>query len=236
MDEQKLDGGQENPSRGRVVLTLLTRLVLGLPAFGAALFLPAGTIAWLNGWLFLGPILALMIGTMVWMLVRDPEMLAKRLRTRETRPVQRRFVLVSSLLLLPAFLLPGFDYRFGWSQLPLWLSLAATVGMLAGFALFLLVIRHNRYASRVIEIQQGQRVIDTGPYRIVRHPMYASTVVIYLSVPLVLGSWPSLIAFAAFIALLPLRILNEEQLLEAELPGYADYMTRVRWRLVPHLW
>jgi protein-S-isoprenylcysteine O-methyltransferase Ste14 len=222
--------------RKKVSLTLASRLLVGIPFIGAALFLPAGSFAYWNAWIFLGSILLLMVTAMVWLLARDPGMLAKRLQMKEKRATQKRFVLGSTILLVVAFLTPGLDFRFGWSHLPLWLVLTATALMVAGYVLFLLVIRFNRYASRVIEIQEGQKVIDSGPYRIVRHPMYASTVILYLAIPVVLGSWPALIVFVAFLCLLPIRILNEEKLLKADLPGYAEYMKKVRWRLIPFVW
>jgi protein-S-isoprenylcysteine O-methyltransferase Ste14 len=228
--------GPEPPSRSRLLALLATRLGVGLPIMGLVLFLPAGSLAWWNAWIFLGVILPYMVLAMGWMLRHDPALLAKRLQTKEKRPTQKWYVIASAVLMTAAFVLPGLDFRFGWSRLPLWLVLAATAVMLAGFGLFFLVMRANSYASRVIEIQAGQKLIDSGPYRVVRHPMYAATVVIYLSLPIVLGSLPALAAFAAFLALLPVRILNEEKMLLAGLPGYADYMARVRWRIIPFLW
>ena len=223
-------------SRWQVLVMALSRMVIVFLALGGLLFLSAGTFGYWNAWLLLGTLFILMAIVLVWLLIRDPELLAKRLHLDEKRPTQKRFVIISLAWLAIAFILPGLDSRFGWSALPAWLPYLGVGLLTLGYAGFILVLRCNSYASRVIEIQEGQKLIDRGPYRLVRHPMYSSATLIYLAMPLVLGSLPGLAASALILVLLPIRILNEEKLLLAELPGYAEYCQRVRWRLIPGIW
>jgi protein-S-isoprenylcysteine O-methyltransferase Ste14 len=180
--------------------------------------------------------MAPMIFTLVHLYRNDPAFLEKRMRTKEKEGTQRKYVILSLPLYIIALLIPGLDYRFGWSRAPLWLSLAALAATIGGYLMFVRVMNQNRYASRVVEIQEGQKLIDTGLYSVVRHPMYLAMIVLYLSASLVLGSYYSLIPMAIFLSTLVIRITNEEKVLLAGLPGYADYTKRVRYRLIPLVW
>lgn len=224
------------PDRRKLARAVLLRFGVGVPALGLLVFLPAGSLAYPNGWLFMGLLLALMAVALAYLFAKDPALLEKRLKTREREAGQRRVIALSSAFLLPLFGLPGLDWRLGWSKVPAWLVGAAALVLAAGYLLFLLVMRANSYASRVVEVQEGQKVIDTGPYAFVRHPLYLSSILIYLSSPLVLGSWWALIPALAFLPVLASRIKGEEELLRRELPGYEDYARRVRWRLFPGLY
>jgi protein-S-isoprenylcysteine O-methyltransferase Ste14 len=220
----------------KILAMVLTRFSLGLIVMGALFFLSAGTIGYLNGWFFILGLMLPMIFTLVFLYRKDPAFLEKRMRTREKEGTQRKYIMLSLPLFLIALVIPGLDYRFGWSRAPLWLSLSALPVMIGGYLLFVLVMNQNRFASRVVEIQEGQKLIDTGLYSVVRHPMYLAMVVLYLSASFVLGSYYSLIPMAIFLSTLVIRITNEEKVLRAGLPGYADYVNRVRYRLIPLVW
>jgi len=220
----------------KILAMVLTRFSLGLLAMGAIFFLSAGTIRYVNGWLFILGLTVPMTFTLVFLYRRDPAFLEKRMRTREKEGSQRKYLALSLPLYLIALLIPGLDHRFGWSHVPLWLSLAALAFMVGGYLMFVMVMNQNRYASRVVEIQEGQKVIDTGLYSVVRHPMYLAMIVLYLSASLVLGSYYALIPMAIFLSTLVIRITNEEKVLRAGLPGYADYAKKVRYRLIPLVW
>jgi protein-S-isoprenylcysteine O-methyltransferase Ste14 len=223
-------------AKRKILAVVLTRFSLGLVAMGALFFLSAGTIRYLNGWLFILGLTAPMIVTLVYLYRSDPAFLEKRMRTKEKEKTQKKFLMLSVPIFLVALAVPGLDFRFGWSHIPLWLSLAALAVMIGGYLLFVLVMNQNRYASRVVEIQEGQKLIDTGLYAVVRHPMYLAMVVLYLSASLVLGSWYALIPMTVFLSTLVIRITNEERVLLDGLPGYADYAKRVRYRLIPLVW
>jgi protein-S-isoprenylcysteine O-methyltransferase Ste14 len=224
------------PDKRRLVLLIASRFVPGILVIGAMLFLTAGSLSWANGWIFLGTLSCLMIVALAYLVVRDPALLERRLRLRERRVAQKRCVASSLVFVLALFLLPGLDWRFGWSKVPLALVLVGLAVSVCGYYLFFLVIRHNSYASRVIEIQEGQKVVDTGPYALMRHPMYCANCLIYLASPLLLGSWWAIIPAVAFMPFLIARILDEESMLMKELPGYDEYCRKVRWRILPGIW
>jgi protein-S-isoprenylcysteine O-methyltransferase Ste14 len=233
MNDAATTGGR---GRGKVALLVLSRFVPGFAAVGALIFAPAGSLAWGRGWIYLGLVAALLVVSLSYFLVRDPGLLEKRMRTREHRKAQKLCVTLSLFPVLAVFVVPGLDWRFGWSAMPAalpWIGLAAAA---AGYALFFAVMRANSYASRIIEIQEGQRVIDTGPYAIVRHPMYCASILIYVASPLALGSWWALIPALCYAPSLVIRIRDEEAMLRRELPGYEEYCARTRWRLLPGLW
>jgi protein-S-isoprenylcysteine O-methyltransferase Ste14 len=223
-------------AKRKILLKVITRFSLGFVLMGAIFFVSAGTIGYLNGWLFILGLTAPMIFTLVFLYRKDPAFLEKRMRTKEKEGTQRKYVMLSLPLYIIALLIPGLDYRFGWSRAPLRLSLAALATMIGGYLMFVLVMNQNRYASRVVEIQEGQKLIDKGLYSVVRHPMYLAMIVLYLSASLVLGSYYSLIPMAIFLSTLVIRITNEEKVLLAGLPGYVEYSKKVRYRLVPFLW
>lgn len=219
----------------------LTRkvLVLYLEAFVALavlFFLPAGTLAYWEAWLYLAILFIPMAFVMIYLLKNDPELLERRLRLREKETAQKRVIGFAWIYFLLAFVIPGFDYRFGWSDVPVAVVLASAVMVLLGYAMIIWVFRTNRYASRVVEVAEDQPVIDTGPYAIVRHPMYVGSVVFYTFSPLVLGSWWALPPALMIIPILVARIKNEEVVLLKELKGYAEYRQKVRYRLVPGVW
>lgn len=229
-------GAPEAIDKKKLLRRVLIRFSTLFTILPAMLLLPAGTLDFPEAWIFLGVLIFPMICILAVMLRRDPALLEKRLRIGETRPIQKVFIRLTTLAILAAFLLPGLDHRFGWSDIPLSWNLAADAVILLGSLLLYLVLRANSYASRVIEIQEGQKIISTGPYAVIRHPMYAAGLLMYLAAPVALGSWWALVPLAALPVLLIIRILNEEQMLRAELPGYKEYTEKVRFRLVPFLW
>ncbi len=208
----------------------------GLLLMGLLLFLPAGSFAYWQGWLLLGILFVPMFFAGLVMMVKCPELLRKRLNLREQQDEQKQVVALSGLLFLVCFVLAGLNFRFGWLPLPRSVVFASAGLFVLAYLLYAEVLLENAYLSRTIEVQENQRVIDTGLYGIVRHPMYAVTVLLFLSMPLVLGS---LLSFAAMLFYLPLivrRILGEEAVLEQGLEGYADYKKRVKYRLLPGVW
>jgi protein-S-isoprenylcysteine O-methyltransferase Ste14 len=213
-----------------------TRFLLGVLVLAAMLFVPSGTLDFWQAWAYLG-VLFIPVATFGFFLfTRDPELLEKRMRTRETESTQRRATAAMSLALLAALLIPGFDRRYGWSQVPPYLAVAADLVILLGYLLFVITIRENRYASRVVEVQQDQVVIATGPYALVRHPMYLAATLIFVLSPLALGSYWGLLPAVLFPILLGARIENEELLLRRALPGYDEYTHKVKRRLIPFVW
>ena len=208
----------------------------GLLLCGLLLFGPAGTLHWAGAWRFLAVLFLPMVAVGVVLLCKAPELLKKRLNAKEEQATQRGVILVSALLFVADFVLCGLDYRFGWSALPGWLEWAAMAAFLLGYALYGEVLRENAWLSRTVEVQQGQRVVDTGLYGAVRHPMYAATVLLFLSMPLILGSLWGFVLLLAYPAVLVPRVLNEEKVLKEGLPGYEAYMQKVRWRLIPFVW
>ena len=214
----------------------ICKFFLGLALVAALLFLPAGTLRYWNGWLLIVLLFAPMFVAGLVMLRRSPGLLRKRLNAREREGVQKRVVALSGTMFLAAFLLAGFNYRFGWLLLPDWLVWAAAAAFLLAYAVYAEVLRENAYLSRTIEVQEGQKVIDTGLYGVVRHPMYAATLFLFLAMPLVLGSPLSFAVTLLYIPIIAARIRDEERVLEAGLPGYAEYRTRVKYKVIPHVW
>ena len=209
---------------------------LGAALVGALIFLPAGTLAYPKGWLFMALLFVPMFCAGLVMLAKSPALLEKRLQAKEKQGEQKAVIRGSGLMFLTGFVVSGLDFRFGWSHFPLWLTVAACVVFLAAYGIYAEVLRENAYLSRTIEVQEGQKVIDTGLYGIVRHPMYFATVLLFWAMPLVLGSWFSFLVFLIYPMLLVKRIRNEEEVLKEGLAGYADYLKKVRWRLIPYVW
>lgn len=220
----------------KLLLQALTKYLAGLVMMGLVLFLPAGTWNYPNGWLFCGLLFLPMLILGALLFWKAPELLQKRLRTKETQTEQKQVIVLSFLMFVGGFVLAGLDFRFGWTRVPTWLVLAASTLLVISYGLYAEVMRENEWLSRSVEIQEGQTVVDTGLYGIVRHPMYAVTTVLFLSMPLVLGSWITFLLFLLYPALMVKRIRNEEQLLEAELPGYKDYQKKVPYRMIPFIW
>ena len=220
----------------KLLAQAVIKFVFGIILVGVLVFLPAGTLGYLQGWVFMGCLFIPILIMGLVMLFRAPELLRKRLDGKEKEGEQKTVVLLSGIMFLTGFLLCGLDYRFGWMQLPLWISITAAVLFLAGYVMYAEVMRENAYLSRTIEVQQGQKVIDTGLYGVVRHPMYTATLLLFLMIPLVLGSWYALIVFAFYPAIIIVRLKDEEELLTRELPGYVQYKQKVKYRIIPFIW
>lgn len=220
----------------KLLLNALTKFLSGLLLVGVLLFWPAGGFEYLNAWLFCGLLFVpmLLLGAVLW--IKSPDLLWKRLDTKEKEKTQKGVVALAGLLFLGGFIVAGLDFRFGWSHIPVWLVAAASVVLLISYGLYAEVMRENVYLSRTVKVQENQKVIDTGLYGVVRHPMYAVTVWLFLSIPLVLGSWYSLICFAPYPFAIAVRIRNEEKVLIEGLEGYADYRKKVKYRLIPFVW
>ena len=220
----------------KLLLKTLLAFLLGIFITGAMLFLPAGTLDYPGAWLFMALLFIPVLIMGVVLMAKNPELLRKRLAMKEREKTQQGVVALSGLLLVAAFIVAGLDFRFGWSHVSNAIVIIASVVLLIGYALYAEVLRENVYLSRVVEVQEGQRVIDTGLYAIVRHPMYSAVTLLYLSIPLVLGSWWALLTMSPCLLLLVARIRNEEQVLCQGLAGYADYIHRVRYRMIPFVW
>lgn len=220
----------------QLIFSALSKFVVGLGIIGLLLFLPAGSWHYWHAWLLIALLFIPMMCMGIWLLLSSPELLSKRLNNKEKEQTQKHVVALSGLMFIGGFLLCGFDYRFTWSQVPVWVVATASVFFLIGYILYAEVLRENAYLSRTIEVQDDQQLIDTGLYGIVRHPMYTATLLMFLSMPLILGSWWALALFAIYPLLIIKRIRNEEQVLASGLEGYADYQQRVRWRLIPWVW
>ena len=214
----------------------ITKFLSGFLLVGLLLFLPAGTLAYWQAWLLMGILFLPMFLAGLIMMNRSPDLLRKRLNAKEEQAEQKEVILFSGLMFLAAFILAGLNFRFGWIVLPAWVSYAAAVVFLLAYVLYGEVLRENAYLSRTIEVQENQKVIDTGLYGMVRHPMYMSTLFLFLSMPLVLGSVLSFVVMLTYLPIIAKRIRNEEQVLKDGLNGYADYMKRVRYRVIPFVW
>ncbi len=214
----------------------MIKFAAGLVSIGAALFLPAGTFAWPQAWLLIAILFIPMFAGGMFILFKRPELLRKRLNMKEDQPEQIAVVALSGIIFVAAFVLAGLNFRFGWIVLPGWVSKAAAVVFLLGFALYGEVIRENEYLSRVIEVQKDQRVVDTGLYGVVRHPMYLCTLIMFLSMPFVLGSVISFAVMLLYVPVIVKRIHGEERVLEQGLPGYTEYEKKVKYRLIPYVW
>lgn len=214
----------------------LVKFAIGFVVVGLLLFLPAGTISWWQGWLFMTILFAPMFVAGLVMVVKAPDLLRKRLSADEDEGEQKTVVTLSAIMFVAAFVIAGLGFRFGWPTLPAWASYAGAVVFLASYALYAEVMRENAYLSRTIEVQDGQHVVDTGLYGIVRHPMYSATLLLFLSMPIVLGSPFSFVIMLAYLPIIAKRIRNEEKVLANGLEGYTEYMNRVKWRLIPLIW
>ena len=214
----------------------IIKFMAGLLLTGLLLFLPAGTFAYWQAWLLIGILFVPMFIAGLVMMKRSPELLQKRLNVKEEQREQRVVILLSGIMFMAAFIVAGLNHRFSWIVLPAWVSYAAAVVFLLAYALYAEVLRENVFLSRTIEVQENQKVIDTGLYGIVRHPMYLCTILLFLSMPLVLGSLISFVIMMAYIPIIDGRIRNEEQVLENGLEGYRDYKRRVRYKVIPYLW
>ena len=220
----------------KLLIEALVKFSVGLLLVGLLIFLPAGTWGYTGGWLLLGLLFLPMLIAGFVMLAKSPDFLKKRLDAKEKQATQKGVLAFSGLMFVLGFVLAGLDYRFGWSKMPTWVVIAASVLFLVAYALYAEVMRENAYLSRTVKVEEGQTVVDTGLYGIVRHPMYAVTILLFTMIPLVLGSWYALIAFAFYPVIIVIRLQDEEKLLTAELPGYAEYKQKVKYRLIPFVY
>ena len=209
---------------------------LGIVLAAALVFLPAGTLRFPHGWLFMAVLFLPMLAAGIVLLRKRPQLLEQRLKQKEQQREQSLVVKLSGLMFLVGFILAGLDFRFGWTSLPDWISYAAAGLFLLAYLLYAEVLRENPWLSRTVEVQEHQTVVDTGLYGIVRHPMYSATLLLFLSMPLILGSLVSFMVFLVYPLIIAKRIQGEEQLLKQEMAGYEDYCQKVRWRLLPYIW
>ena len=213
-----------------------TKFFAGLVLVGLLLFLPAGTIHYPCGWLLMAVLFVPMFIVGVLMLLRSPELLKRRLNAKEKETEQKKVVALSGVMFIVAFVVAGLNFRYSWIAMPTWAVWSAVAVFLLSYIMYAEVLRENEYLSRTIEVQENQKVIDTGLYGIVRHPMYSATVLMFLSMPLVLGSLPSFVIMLAYIPIIVKRISNEEKVLINELCGYREYCNRVKYRLFPFVY
>ena len=220
----------------KLFLHAITKFILGVVMVGLLIFLPAGTFSYFNGWLFMGILFIPMFFAGIVMMFTNPDLLKKRLNAKEKQEEQSIVIKLSGCMFLAGFMIAGFGVRFGWYMLPDKVAIVFAVVFLLAYILYAEVLRENTYLSRTIEVQENQKVIDTGLYGIVRHPMYSVTLLLFLSMPLVLGSIYSFLVFLAYPFIIAKRIEGEEKFLESELSGYYEYKQKVKYRLLPFIW
>ena len=220
----------------KLFIQAIAKFLLGVVLVGVLIFLPAGTLSYFNGWLFMGILFVPMFCAGVVMMIKNPQLLEKRLDAKEEQNDQSLVVKLSGLMFLIGFIAAGLGVRFSWYMLPKSVAIGFAVVFLLGYVVYAEVLRENTYLSRTIEVQENQKVIDTGLYGIVRHPMYSATLLLFLSMPLVLGSVYSFVIFLAYPLIIAKRIKGEEAFLEKELTGYCEYKEKVKYRMIPFVW
>ena len=220
-------------SKQKLLGMVVSRFIAAAVFLVAIIFWPAGTFNYWQGWLFLAVIFIPVIFVMSYLIRKEPALLERRMRTREPEKAQRWIIGLTAIPLLLSYVIPGFDVRLGWSHVPVWLVIVANVLVIAGYLIVFLVFRENQYTSRVVEVEQGQTVISSGPYSLVRHPMYSGVSLMYVFSPLALGSFWAMIPAVLIIPVLFLRIQNEELVLSRDLKGYPEYMQKVKYRIIP---
>ena len=220
----------------KLFISAITKFILGVALVGLLIFLPAGSLSFLSGWLLLGILFIPMFFAGIVMMFKNPDLLKSRLNAKESRKEQSIVVKLSGLMFVAGFVVAGLNFRFNLYTLPMGVSIGAAVVFLVAYILYAEVLRENTYLSRTIEVQENQKVIDTGLYGIVRHPMYSVTLILFLSMPLVLGSIYSFLIFLAYPFIIAKRIRDEEDFLEKELDGYVQYKQKVKYRLIPFIW
>ena len=223
-------------SQSELIRMVFVRFLGAILVLSAVFFLPAGTFAYWEAWVYLAILFIPMLFVLIYLLKNDRGLLARRMKMREREAEQKLIIKLSYIPFLLAFLLPGFDKRFGWSNVPVGVVVLADILVLLGYGIVFLVFRENRYASRIIEVEQGQTVISSGPYAIVRHPMYLGSLLLYILSPLALGSYWAMIPAILIIPIIVARIRNEESVLARDLNGYQEYMQKTRYRLIPGIW
>ena len=220
----------------KLLANALMKFTCGLLLVALLIFLPAGTLRFVNGWLLVGLLFVPMLIAGFVMYFKNPAFLEKRLDAKEKQAAQKGVLALSGLMFIGGFVVAGLDYRFGWSHVSRTIVVIASVTFLLAYLLYAEVMRENAYLSRTIKVEEGQTVVDTGLYGIVRHPMYMATILLFLAMPVILGSWYALIVFAFYPAIIIIRLKDEEELLTKELPGYAEYKQKVKYRILPFVW
>ena len=220
----------------KLLFSATVKFLFGILMVCALIFVPAGTLAYPNGWLFCALLFIPILLFGIVLFIKSPELLRRRLDGKEKEKTQKGVVGLSALMFFAGFVVAGLDFRFGWSHVPTFAVIAASVVLLVSYGLYVEVMRENVYLSRTVRVEEGQKVVSTGLYGIVRHPMYAVTLWLFLSIPIVLGSWYSLICFLPYPIIIIVRLLSEEKLLLKELDGYAEYKNKVKYRLIPFIW
>lgn len=222
--------------KGKLLVNALVKFVCGILLMGLVLFLPAGTFYYPNAWLFIALLFIPMLFLGAVLFLKAPELLRKRLNSKEKETAQVGIVAASALMFVGAFVAAGLDFRFGWTVVPTWLVALAAVVQFASYGLYAEVMRENAYLSRTVEVQENQKVVDTGLYGVIRHPMYTATILLYLAMPIVLGSWIAFVIMLCYPVIIIFRIRNEEKVLEQGLAGYKEYKQKVKYRLIPFIW
>ena len=220
----------------KLFIQAIGKFIFGLLLFGVLLFVPAGTIRFPNGWLMIAVLFIPMFFAGIVLMIKNPELLKKRLNAKEDEQEQKAVVALSGVMFLAAFIVAGLNFRFKWLVLPKWAVIIGTVVFLLAYVMYAEVLRENTYLSRTVEVQENQKVIDTGLYGIVRHPMYSATLFLFLSMGIILGSPISFVILLLYIPIIAKRMKNEEQVLEEGLEGYAEYKTRVKYKVIPYIW
>lgn len=220
----------------KLIIDGLVKLFSGILLTGALTFIPAGTLHFWQGWVLLGTLFIPMFIAGLVMIAKSPDLLRKRLNAKEKQAEQKTVIALSGLMFIAAFILAGLNFRLGWMPMPPALTWIAAAIFLAGYVMYAEVMRENAYLSRTIEVQENQKVVDTGLYGILRHPMYSATLLMFLSMPLILGSIPSFIITLSYIPIIQKRMTSEERLLAENLKGYKEYMQKVRYRIIPLIW
>lgn len=221
---------------GKLFISAIVKYLLGVIIIGLLVFIPAGTINYFNGWLFMGVLFIPMLLAGIVMMIKNPELLKSRLDAKEKQKEQGLVIKLSGLMFIIGFIVAGLDYRYNWLQLPR-VGVYIAVGLfLFGYVMWGVVLKQNTYLSRTIKVTENQKVIDSGLYGIVRHPMYTATIILFLSMPLVLGSIIAFFVFLMYPVLIVIRIIYEEKFLEKELDGYIEYKKKVKYRLIPYIW
>lgn len=220
----------------KLLLTAATKAIAGCVIMGLLIFAPAGTLSYHGAWLLLGILFIPMTIMGIVMFTKSPELLRRRLASKEKRSTQKGVIKLSGVIFIAGFIIAGLDYRWGWSTVPQWVTYGSVLLFLMGYALYGEVMRENVWLSRTVRVEEEQEVVTTGLYGIVRHPMYTATLLMFLAMPLVLGSWWACLVFTLYIPVIVRRILDEEKLLLTELKGYNEYCSSLRWRLIPYIW
>lgn len=220
----------------KLFLEAIFKFLLGVVLVGALIFLPAGTFNYTNGWIFMGVLFIPIFLAGIVMMIKNPPLLKSRLENKEKQKQQSIVIKLSALMFIVGFVLSGLDFRFNWLPIPHYITYVASVTFILSYLLWAEVLRENAYLSRTVKVVEGQKVVDTGLYGVVRHPMYTASIILFLSMPLILGSLISFFVFLLYPVLIVIRIINEEKLLEKELEGYTEYKKKVKYRLIPFIW